>query len=270
MRPDRVAAWGRRAWSRAAGLRCPALSRLVLHGSGSWMRCLPMRCARPLIVGFQRAIEVDDRRTVSTTSRVRRGGAHGAPPTPRTQAASRGVRAGPEAVPSRHHEARESVGRAGGDGAKSRRSAGRCSTWSARSPWGSWRPADASVVAAGPGPRPAARRQARSGHRQPRSPGVRRGGESASLRSRPPPAGRPGRRRRGRADDERGQALAPPAVQWRSDGREVPVGPSGAERRRLGVRASTASSRSPKRAAGPSSSRVRRASMIGVRPGSPR
>jgi hypothetical protein len=32
------------------------------------MRYLPMRCARSLIVGIQRAIEVDNRRTVSTTA----------------------------------------------------------------------------------------------------------------------------------------------------------------------------------------------------------
>ena len=68
------------------------------------------------------------------------------------------------------------------------------------------------------------------------------------------------------ADDQRGQALAP-AVRSRADGREVPVGPGGAERAVSASRASTASSRSPKRAADPSSRRVRRTSLIGVRPG---
>lgn len=55
-----------------------------------------------------------------------------------------------------------------------------------------------SLVPAGPGPRPAARRQARSGRRRPGSPGARRGGSSLRSRFRPPPGGRPGRRRPGR------------------------------------------------------------------------
>ena len=97
----------------------------------------------------------------------------------------------------------------------------------ARSRSGSWSEGLLlSVVPAGPGPRPAGRRQVRFGHRRPGSPGA----EEAAVRF----VGGLDRRReaglvaggQAGADDERGQALAP-AVRLRADGREVPVGPGG-------------------------------------------